>query len=477
MRNLKLFDLLWLLLIVMLASCAHVGDLRETRPIFRPASLSPNATENSTVSANSADSRVVVAAAEESDTDNQVITAGAEQQALGLSALEQIALENNPTLAQAQAHVNAAYGQWTQVGLYPNPVVSYQGGEIGDNGNAGQQGAEVGQELVTAGKLQLNRHAASHEIERVGYQYEAQRYRVLTSVRKGFYDVLVRERTVELGEQLVKIGEKGVSDATALFQAQQVPQADVLQARVVENQARILLQNAQDRKTAAERQLEAIAGTPLPHPMRLSASKSDKDLLAGEFDWELEELNWEHTLSALTANSPELAAAYANVSRRRVEFRRAQVEPIPNLDVQTGALYDYDTRFAFAQVQVGVSLPLFDRNEGNIQTAQAELIAAQREVERVGRDLESRLARAMERYSSARYEVQRYSKQILKDAKQALDLVTQGYPNQFGSVRLLATQRTYFQTNIAYLQALQEWWTAKMEIEGLLLTNGLEVSQ
>ncbi len=42
---------------------------------------------------------------------------------------------------------------------------------------------------MTADKLQLNRHIASHEIERMQRELEAQQYRVYTSVRMGFYDV------------------------------------------------------------------------------------------------------------------------------------------------------------------------------------------------------------------------------------------------------------------------------------------------
>ena len=38
----------------------------------------------------------------------------------------------NPTLAQAAARVQAARAQCLQVGLYPNPVVGYQGSEIGN---------------------------------------------------------------------------------------------------------------------------------------------------------------------------------------------------------------------------------------------------------------------------------------------------------------------------------------------------------
>jgi outer membrane protein TolC len=57
----------------------------------------------------------------------------ADQTAAGgmrLEQLEQMALANNPTVAQAQANLRVAAGLTRQAGLYPNPTVGYYGDEI-----------------------------------------------------------------------------------------------------------------------------------------------------------------------------------------------------------------------------------------------------------------------------------------------------------------------------------------------------------
>jgi len=41
-----------------------------------------------------------------------------------------MALQNNPTFAQAAANIRAAEGRKKQSGLYPNPTVGYQGEQI-----------------------------------------------------------------------------------------------------------------------------------------------------------------------------------------------------------------------------------------------------------------------------------------------------------------------------------------------------------
>src|SRR5258706_15114925 len=76
--------------------------------------------------------------------------------------LEEMAAKNNPTLSQAQRAVDGAQARKLQVGLYPNPVVGYQGDEIrGGSYGGGEGGFFVGQAGILAGKLGLKRKIAA----------------------------------------------------------------------------------------------------------------------------------------------------------------------------------------------------------------------------------------------------------------------------------------------------------------------------
>src|SRR2546426_3029815 len=50
--------------------------------------------------------------------------------ALRLEDLERMALQNNPTVWQAEAAIRAAEGRRVQAGLMPNPIIGYQGTEL-----------------------------------------------------------------------------------------------------------------------------------------------------------------------------------------------------------------------------------------------------------------------------------------------------------------------------------------------------------
>ena len=120
-------------------------------------------------------------------------------------------------------------------------------------------------------------------------------------------------------------------------------------------------------------------------------------------------------------------------------------------------------------------LPVYNRNQGNILRAQAELTAAEREVQRVELELQQRLAAAFEQYSTAHFQVEKYTEAILPNAQASLDLVGEGYrQGEFGYLTLLTAQRTFFQANLAYLEALRELRTSIAAIENNLLSESLQ---
>ena len=106
--------------------------------------------------------------------------------------------------------------------------------------------------------------------------------------------------------------------------------------------------------------------------------------------------------------------------------------------------------------------------------AQAELIRATHEVQRVELSLHERLARAFRDYQNARQQVEEFRSRILSLAGENLKLATEGYrQGQQSYLKLLTVQRTYFEANIGYVNTLTTLWQSATTIQGLLLTNSL----
>ena len=383
---------------------------------------------------------------------------------LTLEALEQMAMGANPSIAQAAARVRALQGKWCQVGLAPNPTVGYLGSEIGNDGQAGQQGAFAGQQFITGGKLRLNRAVVAAEIQQAEQVLAAVQFRVRTDVRQVFYLALVAQQRVEMAQELVRINAEAVAASQDLVNAEEIPLAGLLQTEVEHQNAVILLRTARNKQTATWRQLSATVGnTELP-PQPLAGDATQLPTVQ----------EWESELERLTSSSPEVSEALANIERARRALARACVEAVPDVDTQVGVQYDDATSDTIAGVQVGLPLPLWNRNQGGIRQARAEVSEANRNLQRVELDLKRRLAQTYQENADARTRAETYSQDILPRAERTLELVQQGYKlGEVGYLDFLAAQRTFSRTNLAYVDALESIWQSTIRIEGLLLEGSL----
>src|SRR3989442_13088004 len=133
------------------------------------------------------------------------------QSGLTLVELEQIALSNNPTLAQAAAEIRAATGRKLQKGPDPNPTVGYQGEQIrGGIQGGGEQGFFISQNIVLGRKLGLSREVAEQERKQAGAEAEEQRLRVINSVGMFYYRALASQEMVELRHNLSQLATESV---------------------------------------------------------------------------------------------------------------------------------------------------------------------------------------------------------------------------------------------------------------------------
>jgi cobalt-zinc-cadmium efflux system outer membrane protein len=385
---------------------------------------------------------------------------------VSLADLEQLALHGNPTLAQAAANVEAARGRAVQAGLYPNPTVGYTSELMGVQGTAGElQGLFIDQIIVTAGKLRLNRAKFGQEVSQMEAQALAQQYRVLNGVRTRYYQLLALQRLLDVRADLLKVAEDAVTTTEQLQNVGAANKPDVLQARIEARLEKVALADARALDEAAWRQLAAFVGQPwLP----LARLEGDLEAPGAAPDYEA-------ALAHLLEASPELEVARAEVARSLIGLKREQVEPISNVQVRVANGYDFETRNDVTSVQVGVRLPLFDKNQGNIRAAQAQVAHAQAEVCRVELSLRERLARTYARYRTALALAESYRKDNLPEAKEVYELYRASFRNRAAAwPQVLVAQRTYFQLSVDYIRALEQLRRSETEILGLLLTDGLE---
>ncbi len=401
-----------------------------------------------------------------------------QQTKLTLEDLEQLALKHNPTLTQATDAIRAARGRKLQAGLYPNPVVGYDGDEIrpGPVTRGGEHGFFIQQDIVTAGKLRLSRKAAGEEQAQEEARAEAQRDRVLTSVHILYYETLGAQQLLELRQHLAEVAGQAATTARQLYNVGQADEPDVLEAEAEAGVTQLAVIEAQANRQRVWQQLAAMVGV----------TKLPLTPLAGNLALHpLPSLNRDQALAAILSESPEMKIAEAGLRRAEWALQRSRVAPIPDIQFRGGMRHNRELLESplgrpfglegFAEV--GVEIPIFNRNQGNVQSAQAELESARQEVDRVRLSLQQRFAPAFQDYSNSFEAAERYRKEILPKAQRAYELYLNKYHEMAAAFpQVLIAQRTWFQLQENYIGALVRLWSAVSEIRGMLLTGGLDAS-
>jgi cobalt-zinc-cadmium efflux system outer membrane protein len=209
--------------------------------------------------------------------------------------------------------------------------------------------------------------------------------------------------------------------------------------------------------------------------------------LTGDLEEDIPALEQEQLLAAMLRESPEVKRAQAGIERARASLARAKAEPTPNLFLRGGMGYSTELLETLpaqpprrrsgpeAFAEVGLRIPLFNRNQGAIAAAGAELDFAEREARRVELMLRARTAAAFRTFQNALRVATEYQEQIIPRAQQAYELYLKSFKQMAAAYpQVLISQRTYFQAQAEYIRALVDLWQNATQLQGFMLTGALD---
>jgi cobalt-zinc-cadmium efflux system outer membrane protein len=403
----------------------------------------------------------------------QAQSPASEQKTITLEELQQMALQNNPTFAQSAANIQAAEGRKKQSGLYPNPMVGYQGEQIrGGSFHGGEQGFFVQQDIVLGGKLDLNRKIFDQELKQAETEADEQKLRVVTNVRMSYIQALAARQTLELRYNLSKLADDAVETSHQLANVGQADAPDVLASEVEAEQAQLAVAMAEQNQQRVWKALAAVVGNPRLPLMKLEGKLEDTPPIDAE-----------ELVEKIVNESPAVRIAELGVKRAEAALAREEREAIPNLQLRGGVQQNGELLSGpnggpvglqgFASV--GVSIPIFNRNQGNIATAKADAERARREVERVKLLLRERAANVVQNYTYSQTAVDRYKNQMIPRAQKAYEMYTKKYQQMAAAYpQVLIAQRTLTQLEVSYVTALESLAVSSLSLQSYLLTDGLE---
>jgi outer membrane protein, heavy metal efflux system len=392
---------------------------------------------------------------------------------ISLEQVQKIARERNPTLRQAEAEIRAAKGREQQAGLYPNPTLAYTGDEIrGGSVGGGKQGFFVQQTIVTGRKLGASRDVHAKEVQLATIEADEQRVRVETAVQMAFVRVLSAQELLDARRDLAQIAQDAAETENRLMNTGQADETEVLDAQIQAQRMRMAARMQENTLREEWRSLAAVIGQP---DMPLGT-------VAGILDHGWPELNEEQAVEAIAQTSPAVRIADATKTRAQLVLARARREPIPDVLVRAGLEYNNDLlgSVPFSKgwegiAEVGVQIPIFDRNQGSVAAARAEIDRADQEKTRIALTLRERAASAVDQYANTKLMAIEYRDELLPRAKKAYALMFEKYGQMLASYpRVLDSRRKLYELQLEYIGALEGVWTNGIVLQGYLLTDGLE---
>jgi cobalt-zinc-cadmium efflux system outer membrane protein len=390
-----------------------------------------------------------------------------------LEEAQRLAGESNPTLRQAEAEIRASKARQQQAGLYPNPTIGYTGDEIrGGSVNGGKQGFFLQQTIVTGGKLNKSRTVFAKETHLAELEAEEQKLRVQNALKMAYYRVLAAQELLDTRHSLAEIEQNYAEVQRQLFNSGQADESEVLEAEVDAQRRRLTARMQENTLREEWKSLAAIIGRPdLPQAA-----------VAGDLEHAWPEINEEQALETIATQSPATRIADAASTRASAEITRARSQSIPDLQLRGGLEYNNESLGTVPQAtgwegiaEVAVQIPIFNRNQGNVAAATADLDRAQLEKQRVALTLRERAATVVDEYANAKLMATEYRDEMLPNAKRAYTLLTEKYGLMLAAYpRVLQAQRKLFALHAEYIMALETTWTTGIALQGFLLTDGLE---
>lgn len=375
------------------------------------------------------------------------------------------ALADNRDLQAAIETIGIARGRLLQAGRLENPELE---GAYADDfafNAEGERNASVAlaQRFPITSRLARQKDVAGREVAIAEAEVRDFVRTLVAEVQGAFYAVRALDERIAINAELVE-SVRRVEQATARrLEAAEVSPAEVSLLRI----ERLRLEQEAQR-FVREREIAAASLT------RLLGRASDEGIApVGELD---PGTPTPPAAAAEETDRPDLEAARRQIERAGADVDLARAEAWEDWSVGLGYEFDRQVvdgptpiptqRDSFLTAGVSVPIPLWNRQQGRIAAAHAELRRSTRAREGLVLRVEEEMRAAEARVRTLRSSVDAYAQQILPEATRSRDLFERGYQQGLvGIAELLQAQRQYNEARALYLELLGDLRQAAIALE------------
>lgn len=389
----------------------------------------------------------------------------AEAETLDKQTALQRALQNNPTFMAALANIDANAGSRLQASLPPNPDAFIEIENFaGDDEQNGFDGAEITigieQTIEVGGKRKNRMDVADFDYKISQQQAKAQALSLLAETEYTFIRLAVAKKRITLADKRLSLADKTHTIVKKRIGVAKAADIQHTKADIEKASAEVEKRQAEKEIITAQNDLAALLGVMDATSLDV---KTDLDILP--------QLVKSQDLFDALKNAPQSQAQdFANMqARSSFDLARSQAIPDPTFGLGVRRFNENDSTALIASLSFPI--PVFNRNQGNVKEAIANMMKADAESYASELSLRQSAIQAWENLASSLEETQRYQDEIIPSARKAYTQADDGYSRgAFTFLDLLDAQRTLYEVQEARLDSLLSVYQAKAQTDFLMGT-------
>ena len=391
--------------------------------------------------------------------------------ALTVDELVAQALRENPEVAAARADVQAARGRLEQAGLRPNPMLELGGQKALGPDNNVMVGLTLPLDLN--GRKEGRVGVAGRELEMKQAQLADRERRLTAEVRMKAADLLGARRDLEVTDDLLRVNREALTLVGERARRGAIPLLEESLLLVEVNRLEASRRLLESRIEVFGLQLKALAALPADAPLVLAGELGPSPLALDRAGGITRALDRRADMLAARADA---AMARARVLKEEAEgrwdasvsvnYQRQDFGYNLNGLTDRGGTRPIQDVFHYFGAGLTITLPVRNRNQGNVAAARAESVAADRRVELARLVIRQEVESAYTQYTAAQRSLEIYARGVRDVARRNLDIVRRTYGlGQASLLDVIGEQRRYIEIEMGYTEALKQVYTAAVEIE------------
>lgn len=377
-----------------------------------------------------------------------------------LDQLKALALEANPSLGAVRADIDISRADTLTARAYPNPEIEVMGGDRnarGPNLAPGSLGSIVlSQRFDYPSQRDARLRVAESGVRVAQSGVQSFEIDLLAQLKQNFYSLIRFQGELRAAQEDLELARSIRNRVEVRVDTGEAPRYELIRADTELLSAQKNADAALLRISQAKARLRAQVAGALPEDFDLEG-----DLVADYVLPPLPQLREE-----MLSRNPEIARLKADIERNKEQLALEKLRRAPDITLKLGR--DRDPEYDANRIGVAVTIPLFDRRQGPIAQASAQVERNRLQLESRLFQLQQQLETAHTQFELSRNQVSALETGIVREAEAALKVAEAAYRfGERGILDFLDAQRVFRAVRNELISARYELSAAAVEIERL----------